>query len=255
MLRAITNAPLDPAAPTSADVLPRLQALRRHAAYPHVVCADGHWYPAERTLSGAAAQEWLDGGTALAAAVMALPGHVAIDLTAVALEHGAAALAARIDVLGGTARSARATLQITAAQARCVIDEPRWRRLACHVVLRRADLAGVREWMAAWPPTWSPVFGQPLRSTAAVLGTESFAIVSPLNRLCLPANAAVLPVSINLLPYWSRVGFDTVRLDAALRDVIAAADWLLDETSLAVGERYLGRVSPSSACPGTTRSR
>ncbi|MEO1034536.1 MAG: hypothetical protein AAFX44_03135 [Pseudomonadota bacterium] len=217
------------AAQADTSVWRRLQTLRQLHAYPHIIAHAGLWYPAERVIGAATAVEWLTGGTALAAALSSTPGAAAIDLTALTAGAIAECLPGVVAAYGLGDFARRNVLQFTVAQANALADDERLRRLPCHIVVQRRDLPGLKSQLAVWPARWVPLFARRLESTSAVLGAESFACATPVNRLCLPGDAAVLPVSLNMLPYWSRRGFDAAGLDAALAVVLAEADELLDE--------------------------
>ena len=188
-----------------------------------------HWYPAERILAGAAAEEWLDGATALGDSLLALPGRVTIDLTGLAVSRFRARLLRRVEALARVGATPRCTLQISAPQAARAGRVAALGQAGCHVMLRRDDLPGLKAQLQQWPDHWVPVFARPLAATAGVLGSEPGTVVSPGTRLCTPPGAAILPVSVHLLPYWSRAGLDSQRLNDALGGIVAAADTLLDE--------------------------
>lgn len=206
-----------------------LQALRRHDATAHVVSSHGRWFAAERTLTGAAAAAWLDGSTALPAVVLALPGRVAVDLAALPVADLGKRLKARCADWSAGELAARLTLQLSVAQAVALARNEWLRELACHVLVRRRELVGLRATLASWPSSWVPVFARPLAATTSLLGSEPFAVVSPVLRLCLPAGAAVLPVSVDLLPHWTGTELDCDSLDTALAEIVALADELIDE--------------------------
>ncbi|MEM1263112.1 MAG: hypothetical protein AAGH76_12005 [Pseudomonadota bacterium] len=201
-------------------------ALRRCRAVAHIVEDSGQWIVAERSISGHAARDWLSGGTAIASILAAERGAYSVDLSLASCDD--------IDrFLGlGCARVTsreRVVLQVTFEQAAALCEERSISAWPCHVIVQRAELPQLPRERRRWPTRWIPVFPRWLRSTTPVLGDEPFATVSPTLRLCLPSNAVTLPVSVSLLPYWSRRGLAGDELSSALAQIIDAADALIDE--------------------------
>ncbi|MEM8981545.1 MAG: hypothetical protein AAGC71_00870 [Pseudomonadota bacterium] len=204
-----------------------LRRLRRHHALAHVIDEGGSWSVAERSVTGAAALDWLCRGTAIASTLATERGALSVDLSTIPV----ATIRRSLRATPGTQRDTieRTVLQLTVEQAAALGEECALRRRPCHVVVQRDELPALAAARRHWPPLWTPVFPRALGATAQALGDEPFGVVTPRLRLCLPPGAAVLPVSVSIRPYWLRDRFDCQAMRAALGEIVRAADALFDE--------------------------